>query len=345
MQHLTASLRAASVALIGCATIAATPVAVPPPHTTDVSSPAVKLTAGIDPFAAWANVFNTATGNATIMWNTFSAAPFVSDQQALVNLLHGEFVSPLTVLGAIAQPSTDISLSPSPLSLSNDAFHTIFTLVLPQFLPSNLPISESTLETLLSFAASSISGDIMGSLGPAISPIVALGNSISDVVTALSGPSPDVTTALQDFIDIPANLVGGLLNGATLNLDALIPLLASTLPQGMGIDSLSYSFGGLLSPGYTINNVAGFVAEVTDGSSPGIGGSIINGLGIHLSGALPLPIDGVPVGPIGAWLGTQEIIANAMGWDGTGNPLADLFGTAEASSASLFSDLGNLLGL
>ena len=347
MQKLTASWCAASVALVGAAAITTTSVTATVPTEYNAVAQNIQLTSGIDPFAAWQEVFTTAKDNVTSLWNTFALAPLVSTQQGLVNLIHGDFTSPTAILQAIAQPPLDISQTPPDLWLSNDLIHTVIAALTPQLLPDDFPLSTSTVETLLSFAASSLAGELMAPMGPLISPLVALGNSTVDLFNALFGPDADLTTALQDLINIPADVVGGFLNGATLNLDALLPLIAGQLPEHTDITSLSYTFGGLLSPGDTATDVNGFVTNAAPGSSPGIGGSLWNSLGLNIVqfNIINLDAPGVALGPIGAWLGTQEIIAHAMGWDGTGNPLADLFGTAEASSASLFSDLGNLLGL
>jgi hypothetical protein len=314
----------AGAALVAAGAIAATPVVtqLPAPH-----SPAVALTADVDPFAAWQDVFDTAKTNATTLWDSMSATPMVAGQQLIYDLMHGVSIDPQAVIDAVIQPSMQTDLPISPLLLSNDALQALVTLVMPQLMPSDFPLSTDELTPILSFLASPFSGVLMGMLGPSISPLLALSNSIGEISTALSGDNPDWTAALQDIANIPANMVGGLLNGATLNLDALLPILteAGLLPANMDVSALSYTFGGLLSPGLTGTDVEGFVKEISDGSSPGIGGSIINGLGLTtgLMG-FPLVIDGQGVGLLGAWQSLEEIIANALGWDGVGNPLDDL---------------------
>lgn len=330
MQHLaTRPWIVAGVALVGASAVAVTPIASPLPQLPDLQSRAVQLTADFDPFAAWQDVFNTASTNATTLWDNVSAAPAVALQQAIYDLVKGVSIDPQAVMDAIAQPSTDISLSPSPLTLSNDGLQTLITLVLPQYLPADFPLTDAQLEPILSFLASPLSGVLMGALGPSISPLVAMFNSIDEISTDLSGATPDWNAALQDLVDMPANMLGGLLNGATLNLDSLLPSLADAglLPASMDVTALSYTFGGLLSPGTTGNDIAGYIAGITDGSTPGIGGSIINGLGLTtgLMG-FPMEVTGQGVGPLGALESLSQIIAEALGWDGTGNPLADLFG-------------------
>ncbi|MEB3034235.1 outer membrane porin GjpA [[Mycobacterium] nativiensis] len=335
----------AGAALVGAGTIAATPVIAPLPALSALQSPATQLTAGFDPFGAWQDVFDTAKANVTAL--TDSAVPMVAMQQLIANLINGESIDPKAIIDAIAQPSTSLTETPTPLSLSNDGFHAIVALVLPQYLPEDFPLPTDELTPILSFLASPLSGVLMGALGPSIAPLVALGNSVTEISDALSGDTADWSTALQAMADIPANMLGGLLNGATLDLDALIPTImdAGMLPEGMGISSLSYAFGGLLSPGNTGSDVEGFVNGIADGSHPGIGGSLLNGLGIHLTGPLPLPIDGLGVGPIAAWESLQQIIAMTLGWDGVGNPLDDLAGSGSSAATDVLAELASSFGL
>lgn len=331
MQHFApAPWVAAGVALIGAGAIAATPVTVPLPDLTATHSADVALTAGIDPFAAWQDVFDTAKANFTTLTDSMTAAPMVAGQQLIYDLLNGVSIDPQAVIDAVVQPSMQIDLPMSPLLLSNDALQALITLVMPQYMPSDFPLTTDQLTPILSFLASPLSGVLMGAIGPSIAPLVALDNSFTDISTALTGDSPDWNAALQDVVNIPANMVGAYLNGATLNLDALLPTLTSAglLPEDLDVTALSYTFGGLLSPGVTGTDVYGFVNLISDGSSPGIGGSIINGLGLTtgLMG-FPLEVDGQGVGAMGAMMSLQEIIAGALGWDGAGSPLDGLLGS------------------
>ena len=58
----------------------------------------------------------------------------------------------------------------------------------------------------------------------------------------------------------------------------------------------------------------------------GIGGSILNSLGLTaetvLAPGFPLEITGQGIGPIGALVNLSHLLAKAIGWSGTGNPLA-----------------------
>jgi hypothetical protein len=168
---------------------------------------------------------------------------------------------------------------------------------------------------------------------------------------------------LEELINTPANVLNGFLNGATLNLDPLIPLAEQTgllpteiqlgaLTIGLDYNNLDLAFGGLLSPGETVD---------------GIGGSIFNSLGIGAAitfdgapvGELTIPGQGV--GPLGALTSFTQLLASVIGWDGSGNPLTQLtfptidpgdMGSMSGSVSDLLSgltssldgDLSTLLG-
>lgn len=352
----------AGAALVGAGAIAATPIAAPLPALPALQSRATQLTADFDPFGAWQDVLGTAKTNATTLSDAFSAAPFVAQQQEIANqvgYLQDLFNGSATIgdiFGHIKDNATDafqaatfsgLTFDPldptttAPLLYSNDAFHSLLVMVLPQYLPQDE--NSGLISEVVQFMASPLSGVLIGALGPSISPWIALGNSFTEISDALSGDNADWTTALQEMADIPANMAGGFLNGATLDLDALLPMLADSglFPEGITMDSLSYAFGGLLSTGETAGHVGGSI----DGSEIGFGGSMLNGLGINLDLGFPLDIAGQGVGPLAAWESLSQIMAGALGWDGLGSPLDDLFGSGTAAGSDLLAELASSFGL
>jgi hypothetical protein len=80
-------------------------------------------------------------------------------------------------------------------------------------------------------------------------------------------------------------------------------------PSGVDVTAIELDFGGLLSPG----------------------GSLIDGIGI--TGTLgscsivcaTLDVPSSAVGPIASLFEQDQAIAEAIGWDGVGQPLAHLF--------------------
>src|SRR5690625_4741950 len=161
-------------------------------------------------------------------------------------------------------------------------------------LPADLDADQ--LMPLVNFLASPLSGLIIGSMGPWLSPWVALMNGIQDG---------------DGFNEIMANMSGAFFNGADLNLDALAPLINSLglLPDGSEIHHIDLALGGLLTPGMVAaapNLVPGTGDEI---AAPG--GSILNSLGLNLDisfQGIPITADvtGHAVGPIGAWEGWMQ---------------------------------------
>lgn len=188
-----------------------------------------------------------------------------------------------------------------------DGLHKAIVSLLPSFLPPD--VDPDTVSGILNVLSSPASAMFMGAIGPVISPLVALGNDLAD----------------GNLLDIPADMLGGLLNGATLNLDALLPVIngADILPEGTSINSLDFAFGGLLSPG--VVSVPGAPYSFPDGPDVApVGGSLLNSLGLNITTELapgvPITLD-IPssgIGPLGAMEAWSQTIGVLLGdgWDG-----------------------------
>lgn len=325
-------IAAAGVALTAAAAIVVAPAIAPSPP--DIQVPRIPaaqiaLTAETDVLSRWVEVFNSSTANATTVSQFLFEAPGTALQQAIVNQVGylGDVLNDPGSIGDVVQAMGEnlqkafswATMQGLPddindpglvtvLALSNDASHTLISALMPNFLPEGTP---EFVTPLVHFLASPISGVLIGLAGPLVSPAVAALNSI------MAG----------DLLNLPANVVDGFLNGATLSLDVLLPVIngAGVLPEGTTFDKLGISFGGLLSPGTTANTVP--VGEVV--GEGGIGGSIFSSLDLAITtDALGFPFTlqapGVPVGPIGALASLSQIVAGAIGWDGEGNPLSKL---------------------
>jgi hypothetical protein len=328
----------AGVAIVGAGVLAVTPAAAPSPNLSRVGD--VALTADGSPFgdflAPWLDQYNSAAENTTQLANNFFVAPWVGLQQAIAN--QGDFWQQLaddpTKLGEVTLAMQDnvkaVLDSYTLLGASDDTVATVtgHTLSgdpdagllghydLVSFLPTLvdgglIPLPEGTdpdmVTEIVNFLASPASGIIMGALGPAISPWIALSNSITDG---------------DGFNEIMANMVGGYFNGATLNLDFVLPMIddADVLPEGMSMDHLELAFGGLLTPGEVANAPYTFFDSSGDvvNEVPGVGGSILNSLGLQLTGVPALNelgFDGHAVGPIAAWQGFSQAVAGLLGAD------------------------------
>ena len=321
----------AGIALVGATAIAMTPVAPPLPEV-QVASPPVALSASINPITPWIDVFNATSANATALTGAYFNAPFPVLQQLLVNqsdYLQQLLTNPADIGNVISQIGQNLqnaikyatfigldSESEADLMLiagNNDQWHSLMAAFLPLFLPPETP---EWVPTLVNLLASPASGVLIGLVGPVLSPVVEALNVVRDVVTAAT-----LTDALQVLISAPARVIGSVLNGSTLNLNFLLPLISGGLPEGVAINGVSFGFGGLLSPGGTFLAPGTNPEEHPEGL-PGIGGSIFNSVGLDIDASgFVLNVAPRPLGPLAALTNLSQMIAVALGWDGQGNPL------------------------
>ncbi len=350
------------IALVGASVIAVSPIAPPLPdihlpNQHELQAAAVRLTAGWDPLAAWQNAFNTASTNASTLADNFLLAPGVGLQQAIVNevgFLKEVINDPSSIGTVLQQIATNAQTVASGLTgvgasaatnkaaqaHSVDALHGALLSLLPTMLPAG--VDPATVTQLLDVLASPASGLLIGAVGPVISPGVALLNSALAVGAALQASDP--STALSDLLDVPANMVNAFFNGADLNLDALVPLIAQSglLPAGTTINALDFAFGGLLSVGSVSQGTYTQNGTITPITTPG--GSILNSLGLNVStllGTIPvtLNIASHAVGPLGALESISQTVGVLLGdhWDGKHAvqtpPLSTLSDTAATPAA------------
>lgn len=288
---------AAGVAVVGASAIALAPVAPPLPDDIKIANPAVSLSATIDPITPWAQLLEDAGENVAALVDDWAEAPFPVLQQVIVNqltylnelpdfeLIVNQIVSNLE--GAARAPFV-----PSPESV--DPTHAALLDILPV-----LDLYPPDLQPLIDFAASPVSGILLGLAGPVIAPLLALSASVQEIVENITSDEPNFEAALNTLINIPAGMADAFLNGGqTLNLTPVLDALGVDLEliPGLPAAQVGLTFGGLLS-----------------GS-----GSIVNALDIA---AGPIRFAGQGPGAIGSLIGLTQSIARALGWDGTGNPL------------------------
>jgi hypothetical protein len=326
----------AGVAVAGLLAVAPGVTPVVPHLQHELQAAAVRLTAGWDPLAAWQTAINTATKNATTLENNFLLAPGVGLQQAIVNevgFLKEVINDPSSLQTVLTQIATNAQTVASGLTGVNesaatktaatahsvDTLHGLLASTLPTMLPAGTDVAAVT--QVLNVLESPASGLLMGMVGPVISPGVALLNSALAIGAALQAKDP--TTALSDLLNVPANVVGSVFNGAVLNLDALVPLIAQAgvLPAGTTINALDVGFGGLLSVGSVSQGTYTQNGTITPITTPG--GSILNSIGLNIStvlGTTPITLN-IPSQPVGT-LGALESISQTVGvllgdhWDG-----------------------------
>ncbi len=323
----------AGVVIAGTGLIAATPVVAPAPMAHTVIDVALTAGGGLPELAdPWQAVFNEASANATTLLNNFLLAPGVAWQQLYAN-----------TMGYIQQYLDDPSASTLadintqiqehwvavrdgwalPLDVAQATYNTVnhhtidgtittghllLIAQVPGYLPAGTDVDG--VNAALNWMISPMSGVIMGSIGPGISPWIAMMNSITE------GDS---------FNEILASGWNGFLNGAVLHLDSLLPMIndAGFLPAGMALDRLDFTFGGLLSTGHVqIANyqVLGGNNEVLE-TVPTVGGSLFNALGLEMVGVPflnTINVVGQGIGPIAAWEAWGQTVSALLGsgWDG-----------------------------
>lgn len=381
-------LTAAGVAVVTAGMIAASPGFAPVPATTaqDMRADSVRLTAGWDPFAPWNAAILGMDANGKKLTDNFLLAPGVGLQQAVANqigyvkgLADGSTdltavaeqitTNAVKVLTALTLQGVDDDVKAATLKRSLAGLHGVMFDQIPGFLPESIP--PEIAGAVVNFLGSPLSGVMIGFAGPVISPAIALLNSSLAIADALK--SQDMETVLHHTVDIPGNMVNAFLNGATLNLDFVVPILkdAGVLPENIDfngipvtIDGMDFAFGGLLTPGVT----GGTTYEVKDEEGEVIntitapGGSMFNALGLDLSimGTVPLPIKAEAVGPIGALIGLSQTVGVLLGsnwdnpseyapeWDGKGTPPPPpppLFGLEPQAIGDVLSGAAESVGI
>lgn len=337
MQQALRPYVTAGVALVGASMIAITPAATPMAGIQQVGRD-VALTALGD--IDFTSAFDTAFQNAGDNLKSLSTG-LEDATKALTDAVHTHssgltdlFENPKELLAALSFLGTDEKKFLQPLSLDtlSNNHGLLFDVLLDPSALGTTPLDPDIMD-VIQFLSSPASAELIGALGPEISPFIALFNDIDAIQAALSGSTPNITTALQDLVNIPGNMLNGLLNGATLNLDSLVPDLAKAdlpLPSGMDITGLSYDFGGLLTPGVVTG----------DGDNAGIGGSIFNGLGLNLDGVpvlSTLDIHGHGVSMAGGLASIENVLADVIDGKAVFEPPADT-GDGGASGAAAAVD-------
>lgn len=365
-------LTAAGAVVAATGMIAAAPGLAPVPATVahDIQSASVRLTAGWDPFAPWQAAFDTAKAGATVLGDNFLLAPGVGLQQAIANQIGYAkqlFEDPSSFEAVSQQFAANVMKVATGLTLigadeaTRDAVlkHTLGGLhglsldMFPSFLEEGVDVE--TFSAVMNFLASPLSGVLIGSVGPVISPAVALLNSAAAISEALQ--AGDTTTALSSLLGVPAGMVDAFLNGANLNLDALAPMIndSGLVKDTVSIEGINVAFGGLLTPGSVDRNTYEYTDEEGNKVTvPSVGGSIFNSLGLDIKFAgIPISVEGEAVGPIGALQGLSQTVGVLLGsgwddWDGKGNapaPKPPLFGLKPLAVGDIFSDTAESPGV
>lgn len=287
---------AAGVAIVGASAIAMAPVA-PPLQDIKIANPSVNLSATVDPFTPWVDVFEGAEANIADLIDDWAEAPFPVLQQIIVNQLSylHELPDFAVIAGQISHNIKAAAMAPfTPGPESVDPAHA----ALLQLLPA-LDLFPPDFQPLIDLAASPASGVLFGLVGPVVAPLLALSSSVQAIVGNLTSADPDLEAAFDTLINIPARMANAFLNGGeTLDLTPVLNALGVDLKLNPVLPpaKVGLTFGGLLSPG----------------------GSFFNAVDIATG---PIKFAGQGPGTIGSLINLSHAIARAIGWDGSGNPL------------------------
>ncbi|UMB68076.1 hypothetical protein [Mycobacterium paraterrae] len=320
------------------------------PDQPGVQTRAVRLVSGDVP---WDQVLQTALANSTDIYDHFSPAAFADLQQFAANVpayLEGtrNFDTDLglayTAATSVFLPSNPepyiySSVAPTPSNLTIETLLGNIPISLPGkddligILTNGLPYSigfcplclsgnidvlsllvgsdtADAIKPYLEFSGSPLSGILWGSFGTTVGPLVQLHDDITTISAALSGAAPDYTTALNELLDVPANFSNAFLNGyGQIGLGTLLEDFGATAPSGLDVNAIQLDLGGLLSPAGSLIDGIGFTQSIGD----------CDLLCVSLS------VPSTEVGPLASLFLQDQAIAEAINWDGVGQPLAALF--------------------
>lgn len=296
---------ATSLAVLCATMIIPAPQPAAPPG---APAPPVQLAAGFDALTPWVQTLDQALTNVTNLVTESVTPPLPLLQQVVVNQIGylQEFVTDpsaiVDIIGAIWGNLVAAVTTPwEYFSGSLDSAHqTLFALLSPFLDPEWLD--------LLDFLASPVSGVLLGTLGMVASPWLELRDSVDATIGAIH--DGDAVGALNEIVNIPAQMTDGFLNGyGPVDLTEQLAPILPDLPIGR-IGAVGVELGGLLSPGGSVFNAVGIDV-----------GTTIFGRWVSAPG---FPADGNLVGPLGSLIDLGHAITEAIGWDGVGNPIAAL---------------------
>lgn len=292
----------AGVALLSASVLAITPVmASRTLPEIELANPAVALTAAIDPLTPVLELFNNAEINFANLVAAWLEAPAPVLQQVIANQIG--YLGQLPDIGGIVEQmranlvaaiQTPFATDLSTLDEMQAVIYDMFVNGIPGVIEPGVP---PALVPLVELTTTYLSGALVGLAGLVLNPVLALGGSADALIENLTSATPDLVAALNTLINIPTAMVDAFLNGGqTINVTPLMTAMGMTFPiPGMEVE---LNLGGLLSPAGSMFGAFNIVFGPGDVSY------------------------GQGTGFIGSMIALTKTIAQAIGWDGQGNPLA-----------------------
>jgi len=307
--HITyRSYLTAGVAALGAGALALTPVQPLPNHVAlgqerAVSNLAVTLASTIDPITPWVDTFKLAAQNFTALTEFYLQKPVPLIQTISANqvtyfkeltsgnggLIPGQIAaniqtffqspwSPGDPVGEYISPVPVTTIPVLNIPLSQQGVFALLPAVLGQE-------SYDQLQPIINFTATPYSGELIGLLGTLLAPVIQLTRDFTAIGQYFQ--DGDVIGAINELINIPANVTNAVLNGAGyLDLTAVVNAIA---PLPSEVKSIGLNLGGLLN--------AVPASGTLDAPETWSGGTLFDGLAATISykiSNLPRP-DGTSV--------------------------------------------------
>jgi len=339
--HITArSYLTSGIAAIGAGAIALTPVQPLPDHMPATTQPAIQslavnLASSIDPITPWVNTFKTAAANFQLLSDYAAQQPLPllttwGKNQAtyLKELFNGQAAAiPGQIWGNIQTllqapwwnqdgqtiPSEEFSnqyisdtQTVQKIGVLFNSEQDVYGVAAP-LIASQYPDSPA-ISTLLQYTATHLSAQAAGLISPFLSGLVALTKSFTAVGQYVQ--TGDLIGAINELINIPANMTNAFLNGAgPVDLTAIVK---NILPPAVAqiIQEFGVNLGGVLSPPVPYDG------SLTNANKPPTvytGGTLFDIVSAKATVAgVGAETTGIPVGLTAANISMNQFLANQL---------------------------------
>jgi hypothetical protein len=216
------------------------------------------------------------------------------------NNVQAFFYSPWSPGDPAGQYVSDAPLT-TPLGLSQQTVFKLLPTILGQ-------ATYDQYKSIIDFTATPYSGQLVGLIGPLFAPLVELTRSFTAVGEFFN--AGDVIGAINELINIPANVTDGVLNGAGyLDLTGVVNAISPLPPE---VKNIGLNLGGLVSPPVPIESAPELAGGV-------LFDSVAAGISYKVS-QLPRPdgtsinVDdpGLPVSWVGSAIGLGQFLGQEL---------------------------------
>jgi hypothetical protein len=352
--YLTAGVAALGVGAIALTPVAPIPnqVALAPQRV--ISELGVALASSIDPITPWVDTIETSVANIGALFNFYASNPLYTSPLGLTGNFSAVFPLLQTIIanqityidelfngnaalipgqiwnnvqtffqapwnpGAIDPDSGNyVGEYVSQTVVTNATIGGVPTLPINQqfafqLLPAVLGDSFTGLKPIIDFTATYYSGQLVGLLGPVFAPLIELTRSFTAIGQFFQ--EGDVIGAINELINIPANVTNAVLNGGgVLDLTGVAGAITELPPE---VKCIGLNLGGLISPPVPQNG-----SLLPDGTAPTAfnGGVMFDTVAAEIDYKLsPLGPTakvndpGIPVSWIGAAVGLGQFLSDQM---------------------------------